>query len=82
MTAPCSEGYMFRRFYVQNIFVQKVLLYSEGSMFRRFYIQSHSESPIFRIVFILCRKKLTSFSFSKATMQDSKSQITLAHSVR
>ena len=43
---------MFRRSYVQKIFVQKVL-YSEGSMFRRSYIQIYSEGSIFRKVFVL-----------------------------
>ena len=38
MTALCSEGSMFRRFYVQKIFVQKVLC-SEGPMFRRSFVQ-------------------------------------------
>ena len=38
VTALCSEGSMFRRFYVQKIFVQKVLC-SEGSIFRRSYVQ-------------------------------------------
>ena len=33
-----NEGSMFRRFYVQKIFVQKVL-YSEGSIFRTSYVQ-------------------------------------------
>ena len=49
VTALCSEGSMFRRFYVQKIFVQKVLC-SEGSIFRRFYVQKVlcSEGPIFR----------------------------------
>ena len=57
-----SEGPMFRRSYVQKKIVQKVL-YSEGSMFRRSYIQIYSEGPIFRKLFVLCRKKHTSFSF-------------------
>ena len=40
---------MFRRFYVQKIFVQKVLC-SEGSIFRRSYVQKvlYSEGPMFR----------------------------------
>ena len=53
-----SEGPMFRRSYVQKNIVQKVL-YSEGSMFRRSYIQIYSEGFIFRIFFVLCRKKLS-----------------------
>ena len=49
VTALCSEGSMFRMFYVQKIFVQKVLC-SEGAIFRRSYVQKVlcSESPIFR----------------------------------
>ena len=44
---------MFRRFYVQKIFVQKVL-YSEGPMFRRFYVQKvlYSEGPMFRRLYV------------------------------
>ena len=51
VTALCSEGSMFRRFYVQKIFVQKVLC-SEGSIFRRSYVQKVlcSEGPIFRYI--------------------------------
>ena len=49
---------MLKRFYVQKIFVQKVL-YSEGSMFRRTYIQIYSEGPIFSKFFVLCTKKLS-----------------------
>ena len=76
-----SEGPMFRRSYVQKIFVQKVV-HSEGSMFRRSYIQIYS-GPIFRKIFVLCRKKSTSFSFRWTTMQDNKSQpLILAHSVK
>ena len=67
-----SEGSIFRRSYVQKV------LCSEGSMFRRSYVQKYSftrsyiqkvlysniysEGPIFRIFFILCKKKLPSFS--------------------
>ena len=51
VTALCSEGPMFRKFYVQKVlsseghmfrrfYVQKVL-YSEGSMFRRSYVQKY-----------------------------------------
>ena len=49
MTALCSEDSMFRRFYVQKIFVQKVLC-SEGSIFRRSYVQKVlcSEGSMFR----------------------------------
>ena len=49
VTALCSEGSMFRRFYVQKIFLQKVLC-SEGSMFRRSYVQKvlFSEGSMFR----------------------------------
>ena len=63
MTALCSEGSMFSRFYIQiysegpmfrkylfkRFYVQKVL-YSEGPMFRRFYVQKvlYSEGPMFR----------------------------------
>ena len=49
VTALCSEGSMFRRFYAQKIFVQKVLC-SEGSIFRRSYVQKvlYSEGPMFR----------------------------------
>ena len=49
VTALCSEGSMFRRFYVQKIFVQKVLC-SEGPIFRRSYVQKVlcSEGPMFR----------------------------------
>ena len=68
VTALCSEGSMFRRFYVQKIFVQKVLC-SEGSIFKRSYIQKVlcSEGHIFRYIqkvlysenyFILLRKNL------------------------
>ena len=44
VTALCSEGPMFRRFYVQKV------LCSEGPMFRRFYVQKVlcSEGPMFR----------------------------------
>ena len=49
VTALCSEGSMFRKFYVPKIFVQKVLC-SEGSIFRRSYVQKVlcSEGPMFR----------------------------------
>ena len=52
---------MFRRFYVQKIFVQKVLC-SEGSIFRRAYVQKVlcSEGPIFRrsyVLKVLCSEK-------------------------
>ena len=49
VTALCSEGSMFRRFYVQKIFVQKVLC-SEGPIYRRSYVQKVlcSEGPMFR----------------------------------
>ena len=61
VTALCSEGSMFRRFYVQKIFVQKVLC-SEGSIFRRSYVQKVlcSEGPIFTRFYVqkvLCSKK-------------------------
>ena len=57
----CSEGSMFRRFYVQKIFVQTVLC-SEGSIFRRSYVQKVlcSEGPIFRRSYVqkvLCSEK-------------------------
>ena len=48
VTALCSEGSMFRRFYVQKIFVQKVLC-SEGPIFRRSFVQK-----------VLCSEKLCS----------------------
>ena len=43
--APCSEGYIFRRSYVQ-----KVELCSEDPLFRRFYVQKVlcSDGPMFR----------------------------------
>ena len=46
VTALCSEGSMFRRFYIQEV------VCSEGSMFRRSYIQKvlSSEGPIFRYI--------------------------------
>ena len=49
VTALCSEGSMFRRFYIQKIFVQKVLC-SENPIFRRSYVQKVlcSEGPMFR----------------------------------
>ena len=61
VTALCLEGSMFRRFYVQKIFVQKVLC-SEGSIFRRSYVQKAlcSEGPIFRRSYVqkvLCSEK-------------------------
>ena len=60
----CSEGSMFRRFYVQKIFVQKVLC-SEGSIFRRFYVQKvlWSEGPIFKRSYVqkvLCSENICS----------------------
>ena len=64
VTALCSEGPMFRRFYVQKIFVQKVLC-SEGSIFRRSYVQKVlcSEGPIFRRSYVqkvLCSENICS----------------------
>ena len=61
VTALCSKGSMLRRFYVQKIFVRKVLC-SEGSIFRRAYVQKVlcSESPIFRrsyVLKVLCSEK-------------------------
>ena len=61
VTALCSEGSMFRRFYVLKIFVQKVT----GYMFRRFYIQKVlcSEGPIFRRSYVqkvLCSESICS----------------------
>ena len=55
---------MFRRFYVQKIFVQKVLC-SEGSLFRRFYVHKVlcSEGPIFRRSYVqkvLCSENICS----------------------
>ena len=47
VTALCSEGPMFRRFYVQKV------LCSEGSMFRRFYVQKFLCSEIF-VQEVLC----------------------------
>ena len=54
VTALCSESSIFRRSYVQQIFIQKVLC-SEGSMFRRSYseiflskvLYSYSQKIIF-----------------------------------
>ena len=64
MTALFSEGSIFRRFYVQKIFVQKVLC-SEGSIFRRSYVQKVlcSEGSIFRRSYVqkvLCSENICS----------------------
>ena len=62
LAALCSEGSMFRRFYVQKIFVQKVLC-SESSIFRRSYVQKVlcSEGSIFRRFYV--QKVLCSENF-------------------
>ena len=64
VTALCSEGSMFRRLYVQKIFVQKVLC-SEGSIFRKSNVQKVlcSEGPMFRRSYIqkvLCSENICS----------------------
>ena len=73
VTALCSEGSMFRRFYVQKVLCSENIC-SKGSMFRRFYIQKVlcSEGSMFRRSYIqkvLCsegpmfRKKLFKMSY-------------------
>ena len=64
VTALCSEGPMFRRFYVQKIFVKKALC-SEGSIFRSTYVQKVlcSEGSIFRRFYVqkvLCSENICS----------------------
>ena len=68
VTSLCSEGPRFRRFYVQKIFVQKVLC-SEGSIFRRSYVQKvlYSESPMFRRSYV--QKVLYSDMFRRSYIQ-------------
>ena len=53
----CSEGPIFRRFYVPKVLFPKVL-YSEGSMLRRFYILKVlcSENPLPAAFFYLPTK--------------------------
>ena len=56
MFAQCSEGPIFRRFYVQKIFVQKVLC-SDGIIFRRSYVQK-----------VLCQKYLFRRSYTQKVL--------------
>ena len=54
----CGDCPMFRRFYVQKIFVQKVLC-SEGSIFRRFYVQN-----------VLCSENIQKVLYSENSLFD------------
>ena len=69
VTALCSEGPMFRRFYVQKV------LCSEGPMFRKFYVQKvlYSEGSIFR------RSYVQKYLFRRSYVQ--KVGVTTAHDV-
>ena len=53
VTALCSEGSMFRRFYVQKVLCSENICW-KGSLFRRFYIQKAlcSEGSMFRRSYI------------------------------
>ena len=51
VTALCSEGSIFRRFYVQKVLCSEKNC-SKGPIFRRFYVQKVLYSDLFRRSYI------------------------------